>query len=113
MMLPVSATKPTRSSVPPRSMPIACFISRNVLHSYRRFVEPSVYIIFRGVSMIVMMAGLPGSGKSTVARAIAQRLPGTVLDKDVIRAALFDPARIEYSQEQDDFCQEIMLQTAA
>jgi adenylylsulfate kinase len=62
--------------------------------------------------MLVMMAGLPGSGKSTLARAIAQRLPGTVLDKDVIRAALFEPARIEYSQEQDDFCQEIMLQTA-
>ncbi len=63
--------------------------------------------------MIVMMAGLPGSGKSTLARAIARRLPGTVLDKDVIRAALFGPDHIEYSQAQDDFCQEIMLQTAA
>ena len=63
--------------------------------------------------MIVMMAGLPGSGKSTLARAIARRLAGTVLDKDVIRAALFGPDHIEYSQEQDDFCQEMMLQTAA
>jgi predicted kinase len=62
--------------------------------------------------MIVMMTGLPGSGKSTLARAIARRLPGMVLDKDVIRAALFEPDQIEYSQEQDDFCQEIMLQTA-
>ena len=63
--------------------------------------------------MIVIMAGLPGTGKSTLARALAQRLPGAVLDKDAIRAALFQPARVEYSPAQDDFCQEIMLQTAA
>ncbi len=63
--------------------------------------------------MIVIMAGLPGTGKSTVARALAQRLPGVVLDKDSIRASLFQPAHVEYSQSQDDFCQEIMLQTAA
>ena len=63
--------------------------------------------------MIVIMAGLPGTGKTTVARALAQRLPGAVLDKDAIRAALFQPAHVEYSLAQDDFCQEIMLQTAA
>ena len=63
--------------------------------------------------MIVMMAGLPGTGKSTVARALAERIKGAVLDKDVIRAALFAPSHIEYSREQDDFCQAIMLQAAA
>jgi adenylylsulfate kinase len=63
--------------------------------------------------MIVMMAGLPGTGKSTLARALAQRLPGAVLDKDAIRATLFQPAHVEYSLAQDDFCQGIMLQTAA
>jgi predicted kinase len=63
--------------------------------------------------MIVIIAGLPGTGKSTLARALAQRLPGAVLDKDSIRASLFPPAYVEYSLSQDDFCGEIMLQTAA
>jgi adenylylsulfate kinase len=62
--------------------------------------------------MIVILAGLPGTGKSTLARALAARLDGAVLDKDVIRAALFAPGRIEYSREQDDFVLEIMLQAA-
>lgn len=63
--------------------------------------------------MVVILAGLPGTGKSTMARALAERLPGVVLDKDIIRATLFPPAHVEYSLAQDDFCQEIMLQTAA
>ena len=65
------------------------------------------------ISMIVMMAGLPGTGKSALARILAQRLPGAVLNKDTIRAALFSPPHIEYSRPQDDFCQQIMLDTAA
>lgn len=62
--------------------------------------------------MLIVMAGLPGTGKSTLSRALAERSGGIVLDKDVIRAALFAPAQVEYSRRQDDFCQRIMLQTA-
>lgn len=61
--------------------------------------------------MLIIMAGLPGTGKSTLARALAARSGGIVLDKDLIRAALF-PGHLEYSLEQDDFCQQIMLQVA-
>lgn len=63
--------------------------------------------------MMVMMAGLPGTGKSTLARALAERTSGVVLDKDEIRRALFPAADIEYSTGQDDFCMGVMLETAA
>ncbi len=59
------------------------------------------------------MAGLPGTGKSTLARALAAELGGVVLDKDQIRAALFPPELIEYSRRQDDFCMEVLLQAAS
>ena len=62
--------------------------------------------------MIVIMAGLPGTGKSTLARALAHAGGGIVLDKDVIRSILFPPDYVEYSNEQDDFCQTLMLETA-
>ena len=63
--------------------------------------------------MIVVMAGLPGTGKSTLAGALAQVGGGIVLDKDVIRSVLFPADYVEYSNEQDDFCQTLMLETAA
>src|SRR5947209_2269421 len=47
-------------------------------------------------TMLIAMAGLPGTGKSTLARQMARALSGVVLDKDVIRAALFPPALVEY-----------------
>ena len=62
--------------------------------------------------MLILMAGLPGSGKSTLSRALAAELGGTVLDKDSFRAALFRPADIEYSTEQDEFVMRIMLKVA-
>ncbi len=62
--------------------------------------------------MIVLMAGLPGTGKTTLARELAGQTSGRVLSKDEFRHAIFLPAEIEYSSRQDDFCLQLMLQTA-
>lgn len=62
--------------------------------------------------MIVLMAGLPGTGKTTLARALAQRTNGRVLSKDEFRHSIFLPEEIEYSSRQDDFCLQLMLETA-
>jgi predicted kinase len=62
--------------------------------------------------MLILMVGLPGTGKSTLSRAMVERFGGFVIDKDVIRPALFGPSQIDYTVEQDDFCQDIMLEVA-
>jgi predicted kinase len=62
--------------------------------------------------MIVLMAGLPGTGKTTLARELAARTAGRVISKDDVRHALFRDDEIEYSTRQDDFCLGVMLQLA-
>jgi predicted kinase len=50
---------------------------------------------------IVALAGLPGTGKSALAREIARRLGCAVLDKDAVRVELFAEC-VDYSAEQND-----------
>ena len=52
--------------------------------------------------MLIAMAGLPGTGKSTLAARLAAALGGVVLSKDVARSALFPPPVLDYSSAQDD-----------
>lgn len=52
--------------------------------------------------MLVVMAGLPGTGKSALAGRLAGELSGVVLSKDTVRAALFPRPVLDYSAEQDE-----------
>ena len=63
--------------------------------------------------MLVLMAGLPGTGKTTLAGELAARTAGRMVSKDEIRHAIFAPDEIEYSSRQDDLCMQVMLETAA
>jgi adenylylsulfate kinase len=63
--------------------------------------------------MLVAMAGLPGSGKSTIACRLASELGAVVLNKDVVRAALFPPPVMDYSQEQGDAAMQAIYRAAA
>lgn len=63
--------------------------------------------------MLVAMAGLPGTGKTTLARRLAAELAGVVLGKDEARAALFPPPVRDYSAEQDDLAMAAVYSAAA
>ena len=64
------------------------------------------------VTTWVLLAGLPATGKSTLARTLAARLGGIVLDKDRVRDALLGAA-VDYSPEQNELCMQAILHAAA
>jgi predicted kinase len=57
---------------------------------------------------LVAFAGLPGTGKSTIARILAPELGALLLDKDAVRAALFGPSHVTYTAEQDDYVMDVI-----
>lgn len=63
--------------------------------------------------MLVAFAGLPGTGKSALARRLAAELGGVVLGKDEVRAALFPPPVLDFSREQDDLAVRATYEAAA
>ena len=63
-------------------------------------------------SMLIAMAGLPGTGKSTLAAPLASDL-GVLLNKDDVQALLFPPPVLDYSREQDDLVMQAIYAAAA
>ncbi len=65
--------------------------------------------------MIVQLAGLPGTGKSSLAAELVHRLEGSalLLNKDHVRHGLFGTQHTIYIREQDDFCVITMFRAAA
>ncbi len=63
--------------------------------------------------MLVVLAGMPGVGKSTLARALAKHLGAIVLDKDQIRDGIFPPAEVDYSDPQNALATDVVYLVAA
>ncbi len=61
---------------------------REALDSARRHFALACRYVWRARPMLVMFSGLSGSGKSTIAAALAQRTGFTVISSDVIRKQL-------------------------
>jgi predicted kinase len=60
---------------------------------------------------VIVLAGLPGAGKSTLATALVRRLPDArVLDKDQVRHALFAPC--DYTSAERDVVFAALLDAA-
>ena len=59
------------------------------------------------------MAGLPGTGKTTLARRLAAELGAVVLSKDAVRSELFPPPVLDYSTEQDELTMSAVFAAAA
>jgi predicted kinase len=64
------------------------------------------------VSTVVLMAGLPATGKTTLAEALAANTGGLVLNKDCVREAMFPGDWTEYTSEQDDVVMEAVYSAA-
>ncbi|MFT3879827.1 MAG: ATP-binding protein [Gemmatales bacterium] len=64
------------------------------------------------MSKLIAFAGLPGTGKTTLAKRLAEQLGAVLLNKDDLRASLFAPGEIDYTSTQNDFCMAILYQLA-
>lgn len=62
--------------------------------------------------MLILMAGLPGAGKSMLARTLAPILKADILDRDEIRNRIFPAPDIDYSDQQNELASQVIYQVA-
>lgn len=63
--------------------------------------------------MLIALAGLPATGKSTLAARLAAELDGVILSKDQVRAALFPAPVQDYSTVENQISMDALFQAAA
>jgi adenylylsulfate kinase len=63
--------------------------------------------------MLIVMAGLPGTGKSTIAARLARAVDAVVLSKDAVRSALFPQPVLDYSRAEDNIAMAAIYHAAA
>lgn len=62
--------------------------------------------------MLILLTGLPGVGKSYLARALADALDVDVIDRDAVRDSVFPARDLDYSPEQNDLASQITYRVA-
>lgn len=67
----------------------------------------------RGVSTIVLLVGLPGVGKTTLANALTQPLGAQIVSRDLIRDAIFPSRYLDYSREQNEVATNTLYRVVA
>ncbi|MFV0335941.1 MAG: AAA family ATPase [Tropicimonas sp.] len=60
--------------------------------------------------VVALLVGLPGAGKTTLARALRAGFGGQIISRDWIRDAIFPEAFLDYSQAQNQIGTDVMYQ---
>lgn len=63
-------------------------------------------------STLVLMAGLPATGKTTLAEALVEKTGGVILNKDRIREAMFPGKWTDYTSAQDKVTMDALYSAA-
>lgn len=60
--------------------------------------------------MLIVMMGLPATGKTTIAQELAAATGAIIVNKDRVREAMFPASVLDYSPEQNDLCMEAVYE---
>lgn len=63
-------------------------------------------------SFLLVMSGLPGSGKTAISELLAPRINALRFDKDAVRDLLFPPTICRHDRTLNDFCMELLFSAA-
>jgi len=62
--------------------------------------------------MLILLTGLPGTGKSSLANALASVMHADVLNRDTIRDAIFPAHDLDYSSAQNELASQVTYRVA-
>lgn len=72
------------------------------LDSHHEPISPFTLLRVSSLAAIVIM-GLPGAGKTTLAKALRERVTARIVSRDVIRLAMFEPCSFTHEEKMAAF----------
>ena len=58
---------------------------------------------------IILMVGVPGSGKTFLAKSLSEKFNCEILNRDLIRSSIFPKKYIDHSKSQNNFAFEVLF----